>query len=176
MEIPSYRMATTPTLHFFCGKPGASKTTIATRLAQDQSAIFVSEDIWLLRLFGDQMKVFDDYLRVSTKLKTVVGPLAVDLLKSGHSVVLDFQANTKIGRSWFRSVFEQAGAAHVLHFVDASDEACLERIARRNIERPEGSHHLTEEVFRHVSSFLQVPEKAECFNVKKYPRTETGEA
>ncbi len=112
----------------------------------------ISEDIWLLRLFGDQMKVFDDYLRVSTKLKTVVGPLAVNLLKAGHSVVLDFQANTKLGRSWFRSVFEQAEAAHILHFIDASNEACLERIAKRSVERPDGSHHLTKEVFMHVTS------------------------
>jgi len=80
--------------------------------------------------------------------------------------VLDFQANTKAGRGWFRSVFEQAGAAHVLHFVNTPDEACLARIAKRNVERPEGSHHLTEEDFIYVSSFFQAPEESEGFNVK----------
>ncbi len=99
--------------------------------------MLISEDIWLMRLFGDQMKTFEDYIRFSRRLKTVAGPLATNLLSTGHSVVLDFQGNTKAGRSWFRSVFEQAGAAHVLHFVSASDEACLARIARRNVERPE---------------------------------------
>jgi predicted kinase len=157
-----------PTLHFFCGKAGAGKSTAAGRLARDHGAILISEDIWLVRLFGDQMKTFDDYIRVSAKLKSVVGPLAVDLLKAGHSVVLDFQANTQAGRRWFRSVFEQAGSAHVLHFVSASDEACLARIARRNVERPEGSHHLTEEDFIHVSSFFQAPEEAEGFNVETH--------
>lgn len=155
-----------PTLHFFCGKAGAGKTTVASRLAQEHGAILISEDIWLLRLYGDQMKVFDDYIRFSKKLKTIVGPLAVDLLNAGHSVVLDFQANTKAGRAWFRSVFEQAGAAHVLHFVNASNEACLARIAKRNVERPEGSHHLTEEDFTHVTSFFQEPEENEDFNVE----------
>jgi predicted kinase len=159
-------MSPGPTLHFFCGKAGAGKTTIATRLALDRNAILISEDIWLMRLFGDQMKTFDDYIRFSMKLRMVVGPLAVDLLRAGQSVVLDFQANTKAGRSWFRSVFEQAGAAHVLHFVSASDESCLARIARRNVERPEGSHHLTEEDFVHVSSFFQTPEETEGFNVR----------
>jgi len=159
-------MTTTPTLHFFCGKAGAGKTTVAARLSQDHSAILISEDIWLTRLFGDQMKTFDDYIRFSRTLKTVAGPLAVDLLNAGHSVVLDFQANTKAGRNWFRSVFEQAGSAHVLHFVSASDKACLARIARRNVERPEGSHHLTEDDFIHVSSFFQAPEETEGFNVK----------
>ncbi|HEX2011340.1 MAG TPA: ATP-binding protein [Roseateles sp.] len=161
-------MSSTPTLHFFCGKAGAGKTTVASRLAQDHGAILISEDIWLTRLFGDQMKTFDDYIRFSKRLKAVVGPLAADLLNAGHSVVLDFQANTKVGRSWFRSVFEQAGAAHVLHFVDTSDEACLARIAKRNVERPEGSHHLTEEDFIHVSSFFQAPEEAEGFNVETH--------
>ena len=129
-----------------------------------------------MRLFGDQMKVFDDYIRVSRKLKTVVGPLAVDLLKAGHSVVLDFQANTRMGRGWFRSIFEEAGAEHELHFISASDEVCLARIARRNAELPEGSHHLTKEVFMHVSSFFQAPEETEGFNVKTYTQREPGEA
>jgi len=158
----------TPTLHFMCGKAGAGKTTIASAVAQDHAAVLISEDIWLMRLFGDQMKTFDDYIRFSRTLKTVVGPLTTDLLKAGHSVVLDFQANTKAGRGWFRSVFEQAGAAHVLHFVTTSDQVCLERIAKRNAERPEGSHQLTAEDFTYVSSFFEAPEDAEGFHVKTY--------
>jgi predicted kinase len=158
-------MPATPTLHFFAGKAGAGKSAIASRTAQELGVCLISEDVWLTRLFGDQMTTFDDYIRVAKKLRTVVGPLVVDLLHGGQSVVLDFQANTKAGRAWFRSVFEQAGAAHVLHFVNTPDEACLARIARRNDERPEGSHHLTVEDFIHVSSFFEPPEEAEGFNV-----------
>ena len=169
-------MPKTPTLHFFCGKAGAGKTTIAERLAKDHSAILISEDICMLRLYGDQLKVFDDYIRLSAKLKTVVGPLVVDLLHGGNSVVLDFQANTKTGRSWFRSVFEKAGAAHELHFVDAATETCLSRIAKRNVERPEGSHHLTEEVFMHITSYFQAPEASEGFNVKTHLQRQPSEA
>ncbi len=159
-------MRETPTLHFFCGKAGAGKTTVAARIAEQHRAILVSEDIWLKRLYGDEMKTFDDYIRFSRRLRTVVGPLAVDLLKAGHSVVLDFQANTRSGRGWFRSVFEQAGAAHVLHHLDTPDDVCLARIARRNVERPDGSHHLTEEDFMHVSSYFQPIEASEGFNVE----------
>jgi predicted kinase len=161
-------MDRTPTLHFFCGKAGAGKTTVASGLATDHSSILLSEDIWLLELYGDEMKTFDDYIRVSKKLKAVVGPLTVDLLRSGQSVVLDFQANTRAGRSWFRSLFEQASAGHVLHFVNTPEAVCLERIARRNVERPPGSHHLTDQDFVHISSFFQPPEEAEGFNVKEH--------
>ena len=161
-------MVAPPTLHFFCGKAGAGKSTIASRLAEEHKAILVSEDIWLIRLFGDEMKNFAGYTRVARKLKLVAGPLAICLLKMGQSVVLDFQANTRTGRNWFRSVFEQAGAAHVLHYVHTPDSVCLERISRRNAERPEGSHHLTEEDFRHISSYFEAPESAEGFNVRTY--------
>jgi predicted kinase len=159
-------MPLTPTLHFFCGKAGSGKTTIANGLAQEHAAILIFEDIWMMRLFADQVKTFNDYLHFSPKLKTVVAPLATQLLKSGNHVVLDFQANTKAGRRFFRAVFEQADAAHVLHFVQTSDQVCLERIAKRNIERPEGSHHLTEEVFALVSSYFELPEAAEGFNIQ----------
>ncbi len=158
--------STTPTLHFFCGKAGAGKTTLAAGLAREFDAILLSEDIWLMRLFGDQMQTFDDYIRFSKQLRSVIGPLAVDLLRAGNSVVLDFQANTKLGRCWFRCVFEQAGAAHVLHELRTSDETCLARIAQRNVERPEGSHELSEEDFRHVSSFVQAPDEAEGFTIR----------
>jgi predicted kinase len=148
------RTANPPTLHFFCGKPGAGKTTLASQLARDHDAMLISEDIWLLRLFGDEMKVFGDYVRVSRRLK------------AGRSVVLDFQANTQAGRAWFRTVFEQAAAGHVLHLLNTPDATCLERIARRNIEGPEGAHHVTKEVFVQVSSFFQAPEAHEGFNVR----------
>jgi predicted kinase len=161
-------MSELPTLHFFCGKAGAGKTTLAAKLAQARNAILISEDIWLTRLYGDQMTSFDDYIKFSRKLKTVVGPLVLDLLRLKHSVVMDFQGNTKTGRAWFRSLFEQAEAAHVLHYLEASNESCLARIAKRNAERPEGSHHLSADDFFHVTSFFQAPEEAEGFNVTLY--------
>jgi predicted kinase len=156
----------TTTLHFFYGKASAGKTTIANALAKEHAAILISEDIWMMRLFGDQMKTFDDYLYFSPKLKTVIGPLAAQLLKSGNHVVLDFQANTKAGRRFFRSVSEPADAVHVLHFVQTSDQVCLERIAKRNIEQPESSHHLTEEVFALVSSCFEIQAAAEGFDIQ----------
>jgi len=162
-------MSSTSTLHFFCGKAGAGKSTVASALAKDLGAILISEDVWLMRLYGDQMKVVDDYIRCSKRLKSVIGPLVVDLLRdSVPSVVLDFQANTRAGRRWFRSVFEQAAAAHALHDVQTPDWQCLERIAKRNLERPEGSHQLTEEDFRYVSSFFEAPDPAEGFNIRTH--------
>lgn len=154
------------TLHFFCGKAGAGKSTLAARLARAENAILLSEDIWLQRLFGEEMKSFDDYLRTSRKLRSAMAPLVVDLLAAGQPVVLDFQANTRAGRAWFRSLFEQAQARHLLHFVDTPDALCLQQIAKRNLERPEGSHQLSEADFLYVSSFFEAPEATEGFDIE----------
>lgn len=157
------------TLHFLCGKAGAGKSTLATALARAHAATLICEDIWLARLFGDRMQTFDDYRVYAQKLKTVVQPLAVDLLRAGRSVVLDFPANTRATRAWYRGVFEQAGCDHLLHYLPTPDALCLARIGRRNLERPEGSHHLSEEQFRHISSFFEPPEPDEGFRIQTGP-------
>jgi len=119
-------------------------------------------------LYGEHIKALDDYIRFSQKLKTVVEPLVIDLLAAGQSVVMDFQGNTKRRRQWFRSMFEAANAAHVLHVLETPDHLCLERIAKRNIELPEGSSVLTEADFRHVSSFFEPPEASEGFHLETW--------
>ena len=159
-------MVTDACLHFLCGKAGAGKSTVAMALAAEHRAIMVCEDVWLARLFADQMKTFEDYLSCARRLKTVVGPLVVDLLAAGQNVVLDFPANTRASRVWFRSLYEAAGAAHVLHHVDVPDQTCLQRIGKRNIERPEGSHLLTEEDFVHISSYFEPPRQEEGFRIQ----------
>ena len=120
-------MSSSATLHFLCGKAGAGKTTLATALAAEYKAILIAEDIWLIRLYGP-MKSFDDYRAYSQRAKTVVGPLVIDLLRLGQTVVLDYPANTKVSRGWFRSLYESVGAAHVLHYLATPDTLCLKRI------------------------------------------------
>lgn len=154
-------------LHLLCGKAGAGKSTLAAALATDYKAVLIAEDIWLIRHYGP-MKTFDDYRTYSQRAKAVVGPLVVDLLRLGQSVVLDYPANTKSSRLWLRSLFESASAAHVLHYLTTPDETCLQRIDRRNIERPEGSYHLTRDDFNYVSSFFEPPEEGEGFKIETH--------
>jgi predicted kinase len=159
-------MPTHACLHFLCGKAGAGKSTLAQALATKHHAVLICEDIWLARLFGDQMKTFEDYRSYAQRAKTVVGPLVIDLLTAGQNVVLDFPANTRTSRAWLRSLYQAAGTAHVLHYLDVPDQTCLRRIDQRNTERPEGSHHLTEEDFVHISSFFEPPGEAEGFQIE----------
>ncbi len=155
-------------LHFFCGKAGAGKSTKARALAQAGGAILLSEDIWLSRLYADQIRVFDDYIRFSTRLHTVIAPLVVDLLSAGQNVVMDFQANTRQRRAWFRSIYQEAKAQHVLHFLQTPDQLCLARIAQRNAEMPEGASKLSEADYWHITSYFDPPQESEGFLVQTY--------
>ncbi len=154
-------------LHLLCGKAGAGKSTLAASLAATHNAILIAEDIWLMRHYGE-MQTFDDYRTYSQRARTVVGPLVVDLLRLGQNVVLDYPANTRISRAWFRSLYESAGASHVLHYLAKPDQICMKRIDKRNAERPEGSYHLTQADFDHVSSLFEAPQEDEGFRIEVY--------
>lgn len=153
------------TLHFTCGKMAAGKTTLARRLADEHRAVLVSWDLWLQRLYPEEIAVFDDFLKYSGRLRAIMGPHLSALLAAGQSVVLDFPANTPASRQWVRGVFEAAGAGHVLHFVDTPDERCLVQLRRRNAERPEGSKTMTEAEFATITALFVPPDPAEGFTV-----------
>src|SRR5271167_3080913 len=95
-----------PTLHFLCGKMAAGKTTLSKKLAAQHCAVLICEDIWLQRMFAGEIASFDDYLKYSARLKTVVAPHVIELLRHGVSVVLDFPANVPKARAWMRGIFE----------------------------------------------------------------------
>lgn len=121
-----------PTLHLLCGKIAAGKSTLAKRLAARPGTVLISEDFWNATLFPDELKTIEDYARYSARVRAVLGPHVVSLLKAGLSVVLDFQANTLAVRRWMRTLIGGSGAAHELHFLDVPDEVCKRRLRARN--------------------------------------------
>ena len=42
-----------PTLHFFCGKIAAGKSTLAAKLAEQEGTVLIAEDAWLAALYAD---------------------------------------------------------------------------------------------------------------------------
>lgn len=158
-------MATkTPTLHLFCGKIAAGKSTLAAKLADEDGTILVAEDAWLAALFSDQMTTGQDFVRCSAKLRAVLGPHVVSLLKAGVSVVLDFQGNTIASRAWMRGLLEQSGADHRMHVLMPPDQVCLERLQARSAA---GEHPfaITEEQFHRFSAHFRPPAEEEGFTL-----------
>lgn len=157
------------TLHFICGKAASGKTTLARKLAAEQRAVAFIEDEWLVRLEAD-INGLDDFVRHSRRLRAVIGPHAIELLQLGTSVVFDFAGNTVAHRAWARSLFESAGADHLLHVIDASDELCKQRLRQRNATKPEGLYFgdVSEELFDAVTRHFVPPTDDERFLVTRY--------
>lgn len=154
------------TLHFISGKAGAGKTTLARRIAQTAPAILFCEDEWLSRL-ADPIENLQQYLAAAGKIRNVIAPLSVDLLKLGTSVVFDFAGNTSRDRQWARSIFESAGADHQLHYIPAADDVCRARVRERNRSKPEGVFfgEVTEQQVNEVNRYFTPPGAEEGFIV-----------
>jgi predicted kinase len=128
------RMAT---LHFVAGKAGAGKTTLAREIARTAPALLICEDEWMSKLAG-KIENLSQYLEAAERIRSVIAPLAIDVLSLGTSVVFDFAGNTAGDRRWVRSIFMSAAADHLLHYLSVDDETCKERVRQRNAAQPAG--------------------------------------
>lgn len=149
-------------LIFFCGKMGAGKSTLATKLADEKDAILISEDDLLSKLYVDKVKSVKDYKYYSDILKPVICDMSQQILNKGVSVVLDFPANTKSQRQWLRSISDEVHSKHTCYFVDRSDDICIKQILKRG-----NPHTDTVEIFHAISKYFTEPTNSENINIVK---------
>ncbi|MCR9109344.1 ATP-binding protein [Marivita sp. XM-24bin2] len=160
-------MHASPHLHLLCGKIAAGKSTLAAKLSIQPETVMISEDAWLKSLFADEMTTGADYVRFSGRLKAAMEPHVLALLAKGISVVLDFPANTRSQRGWLKHLSDETGVPHVLHYLDASDELCLQRLRARNAK---GGHAfaVTDAQFWQFTKYFDPPSPEEGFNVVRH--------
>ena len=154
------------TLHFVCGKAGAGKTTLARQIAQTAPAVLICEDEWMLRL-ADPIENLEQYLAQAVRIRSVIGPLCIDLLRLGTSVVFDFAGNTVRDRQWVRSIFESANGDHRLHYLLVDDDTCKARVRQRNMMKPDGVFFgpVSDAQVDEVNRFFTPPDTEEGFVV-----------
>ena len=157
-------------LHFFCGKMASGKSTLAAELVRQHGAILISEDAWLSQMYPDEIKVFADYLRYSARIKPLLKSHVQSLLNAGVSVVMDFPGNTEDQRAWFKEILSEHDFPHRLHYIDLSDELCIEQLKKRSANLPEGSAFTTEKEFHLVNGYFQPPSEQEGYHIKCYAR------
>ncbi|WP_430390472.1 AAA family ATPase [Dyella sp. 20L07] len=156
-----------PMLHLVCGKIASGKSTLTKKIAARPKMVLISEDVWLSKLYADEIHTLGDYVRRSGQLRHALAPHVESLLLAGLSVVLDFPANTLSNRRWMKDIIDSAGVAHELHYLDISDEVCKTRLRNRNVA---GSHPYapTDAQFDEITRFFVPPSLAEGFHIIRY--------
>ncbi len=143
----------------------AGKSTLARKLAEENNVILLVEDEWLAQLFPDEIATISDYIKYEPRLKKVMLSHVIALLSRDVSVVLDFPANTVEQRQWFRCLYETANVAHILHYLDVSDEVCKRQLKERSRGKPEGSAFTTDAEFEAITQYFQPPSSSEGFDM-----------
>lgn len=158
------------TLHFMCGKMAAGKSTLARSLAAEHSAVLISEDHLLSRLFPGAITDLAGYIHYSGLLKGALLDHIRGLLELGLPVVLDFPANTKKQRAWFREIIDLSGAPHRLHYIEVSDETCKRQLRERNASEHAHEVMQDEATFDLITSYFTAPEPEEGFEIVHHRR------
>lgn len=159
-------------LLFMCGKMAAGKSTLSRSLAAKDGSVLLVQDELLERLYPGEFVDFAAFLKYSARLRAALAPHVVALLSAGLTVVLDFPANTRNARAWFRALYQQAGADHELHFIVASDALCKSQLKQRRLELnlPVGAKWTTDADFDEVTAYFEPPAQDEHFNVIRHER------
>ena len=160
-------------LYFMCGKMAAGKSTHARELARKKNAVLFVQDELLDALYPGEIRDLKDFVEYSARLRDALSPHIQNLLSRDVPVVLDFPANTRAQRQWFRELVGGASVEHELHFIDIPDDLCKLQLKQRSEALPAGSPWTTEAEFDAVTAYFQTPTQDEGFNVIRHERTES---
>ncbi|MFX4276887.1 AAA family ATPase [Aliarcobacter butzleri] len=152
-------------LYLMCGKMASGKSTLSKKLAEENNAILLSEDEILKKLYPDEIKTIEDYIKYSSRLKNMLREHIIELLKKENSVVLDFPANTINQREWFKKIIKKANIEHEMFYVKRSDEICKNQLKKRNENLSKDEPLIDEATFDAITKYFQEPNDNEDFNI-----------
>lgn len=145
-----------PRLILLCGLPGAGKTTLALRLADELPAIRLCPDEWLVSLGID---LRDEATR--DKLEVIFWRHAQDLLRLGQSVILESGFWLRSDRDEKRLGARALGAAVELRYLATPLDELYRRLEARQAEGAWNTTPITRAELERWASFFQAPDAAE---------------
>lgn len=144
------------TLFLMVGLPGAGKTTRARQLATEYGALRLTPDDWMIPLFGEA--------EADGKRDVLEGRmlwLALEAVRLGTSVVLDYGCWSQAERSAIRWLVEAEGSCFRMVYLPVDDATQRTRIAHRWATTPEETLPMTERDILHGRAHFEEPDAAE---------------
>jgi predicted kinase len=139
-----------------CGLPAAGKTAQARQLAADRSALRLTQDEWVIALGASPWDVSS-----RDKVDRELWRLALEVLRLGLSVVVDFGLWSRGERDEMRSAARDLRVDVELHYLDVPAEELWRRIEARNLETPWSSFPIGRADFDEWLSIFEAPDAAE---------------
>ncbi|GAB1692729.1 AAA family ATPase [Krasilnikovia sp. M28-CT-15] len=138
------------------GLPGAGKTTRAKELAAQHRALRLTPDAWMIPLFGEP--------EAGGRRDVLEGRLiwvALEALRLGTSVVLDFGLWTRDERSALRWLARSAEASCRVVYVPVDRPTQLARIVHRHATTPDQTFEMSEAEADRWREMFEVPDPME---------------
>ena len=155
----------TAVVHLITGLTGAGKTTYAMQLAEDISAVRMSIDDWMAKLFFMDRNPETDFQWFYDRVQWCCAQMrdtAEEVLGLGKPVVFECGFTNHHERSIFYDWAELLGYPICLHFLDIDSETRWQRVEKRNVERGETfALNVTREMFEFMERIWQAPDASE---------------
>jgi predicted kinase len=150
-----------PTLFLMVGLPGSGKTVRARELAAERGALRLTPDDWALTLLGREDRHQERPDGKRWLLEGLLVALAVDALRLGLSVVLDFGFWSRDERSALRWLAASVGASCEIVYRPVEREVQWRRIRSRWEQTPERTFPMSEAELDPWRDAFQVPDADE---------------
>lgn len=146
-----------------CGVSGAGKTFVAREL-EAQGFVRLSADAYVWQAYGEgyaRMSQSEQHVIYMRALGNIIGRVP-ELLRQGKRVVIDASMCKRARRDEVADMCRQAGAQHVIAYLDSSRDTLVERLKARGGTGPDDQFVSEEELDRFLAHF-EVPEADERF-------------
>lgn len=145
-----------------CGKIASGKSFYCRRLMKRAPALLLSVDEVTQRVFDKDLG--RDHDRISGKIRGYLLDKAVEAVRLGVNVVLDWGFWRKADREECAVFFQERGVATEWHYIEVGEDVWRMNIARRNaavLAGEDESYYVDEELLEKLRKAFEAPQPGE---------------